>query len=307
MPDPLTPPEPTTAVPTLSPRPDRTHKGDVGRVAIIAGSRGMSGAAVLAALGALRGGAGLVRVCTPASVQPLVAAGDPCLMTVALAEDEAGRISDRAVGALRESREWASVAAIGPGLGVSDGVRSIVTHVWDEFGGPLVADADALNALARCDAGVWRTRVGRSTIVTPHPGEMARLRGAVGLAECNEQDDETRLRCAWEFARRAGVTVVLKGHNTIVAEAARTYRNTSGNPGMATGGMGDVLTGLVAALLGQGFDAFDAARLAVFAHGAAADRLAKRIAPFGYLSREVAEEIPVALHDAARPPIGFAR
>jgi NAD(P)H-hydrate epimerase len=276
-------------------------------VAILAGSRGMSGAAVLAALGALRGGAGLVRVCTPASAQPLVAAGDPCLMTVALPEDEAGRVSGRATAALRESLSWASVVAIGPGLGVSEDVRSVVAEVWKSYAGPLVADADALNALAQCDAALWQARAGRATTVTPHPGEMARLRRAVGLAQRDEQDDEARLRCAWEFACRAGVTAVLKGHHTVVAESGRTYRNASGNPGMATGGMGDVLTGLIAALLGQGFDAFDAARLAVFAHGVAADRLAKRIAPFGYLSREVAEEIPAALHDAARPPIGFAR
>lgn len=290
----------------MSPRNERAHKGNFGRILLLAGSRGMSGAAVLAGLGALRGGAGLVRVACPAGVQPIIAAAEPGLMTVALPEDGDGKLASGAVEALGESLEWVDVLAVGPGLGLGADVRDVVEQVADAFVGPLVLDADGLNNVAPGGGAFWMRRAGRVTIITPHPGEMSRLRAGCGLAPCDAQDDDARLRCAWEFAVASGATVVLKGHATVVATGDAAYVNTSGNAGMATGGMGDVLTGLIAALLGQKLSPFDAARLAVYAHGLAADRLAKRIAPSGYLAREVADEIAPTLFEAARPPIGFA-
>jgi len=300
------PPTPTSNVPPFPRRADDTHKGQTGRVAIIAGSRGMTGAACLSGSGALHGGAGLVRVLTPASAQPLVAASDPCLMTVPLPENDAGQISPAAVEEIRDTLlDWADVIGMGPGLGQSSDVAEVVISVLRTFEGPAVVDADGLNNIAHAGPEIWSSRRGRPTIVTPHPGEMARLRDSAGLEKLGGRDDETRLRLAHEYAAAFGLAVVLKGHRTVVCTADDAYVNTTGNAGMATGGMGDVLTGVIAALLGQGLNAYDAARLAVHCHGLAADICAKRIGPVGFLAHDVAAALPAALAQASNTPIGF--
>jgi hydroxyethylthiazole kinase-like uncharacterized protein yjeF len=304
------PPQVTAEVPYLTPRPPGMHKGQAGKVAIIAGSRGMSGAAVLSGLGALRGGAGLVRVCTAESVQPVVATAEPCLMTMALPETVEHQIDgQRALDAF--DLAWPDVVAVGPGMGQSSGTAAFARLLLESLKKPLVIDADALNNLARSKTQWWASRQGQLTIVTPHPGEMARLRKGAGLRDLNGEDDETRQRIAHEYACLSGAIVVLKGFRTVVCTADRAYFNTTGNPGMATGGMGDVLTGLIAALLGQGlqagqgFGAFEAARLGVYVHGAAAEAMARQIGAFGYLAREVADAIPAAMTLASRGPMGF--
>lgn len=300
------PPSPSDDVPRLPLRPAAMHKGQAGRVAIVAGSRGMSGAAVLAAEGALRGGAGLVRVCCPASILPVVAASEPCLMTVPLAEDRDGRIDgDPAVGQI--DLQWPSALAIGPGLGQSPTLAEFSVRVVSAYRGPVVIDADGLNNLASVaglDQALWRKRNG-ATVITPHPGEMARLRKGAGMRAAEGEDDAGRVAAAHEYACWAGVTVVLKGHQTVVCTPTEVFINTTGNPGMATGGMGDVLTGLIAALAGQGLSGFDAARLGVHVHGLAADHCARHIGSVGYLARDVAEGLPAALSEASRPRIGF--
>jgi NAD(P)H-hydrate epimerase len=291
-------------VPEFPTRPAAMHKGAAGKVAIIAGSRGMSGAAILAGLGALRGGAGLVRVYCPESVQPIIAASEPCLMTLPLPEDDAGRIAGGGVFA-KLDLEWPTVVAVGPGVGLSPELGKLIADVLRAFSGPTVVDADGLNNLAALGPQAWVARAARPTVVTPHPGEMARLRQGAELPPLAGDDDETRLRIAHEYACLAQCVVVLKGHRTVVCTPAEAYINATGNPGMATGGMGDVLTGLLAALLAQGLSAFDAARLGVYAHGLAADFCQKEIAPVGYLAREVADLLPAALTHAARPRVGF--
>ena len=303
MPEPERP-KLTAEVPGLPPRAPETHKGQAGHVAIIAGSRGMSGAAVLSGVGALRGGAGLVRVCCPAAIQPIVAASEPSLMTVPLPDDANGRLS-LASPAGHIDLDWPHVLAIGPGLGQNRTLPGLVQALLAAFERPMVVDADGLNNLATLPGNVWQARAGRPTVITPHPGEMARVREAAGLPRLHGDDDMTRLRIAHEYAEYAGVTVVLKGHRTIVCTADDAYVNTTGNPGMATGGMGDVLTGLIAALLGQGLPAFDAARLGVYCHGLAGDRCKHEVAPIGYLAREVADHLPAALADTSQPRIGF--
>ncbi|RMF72377.1 MAG: NAD(P)H-hydrate dehydratase [Planctomycetota bacterium] len=187
-------------------------------------------------------------------------------------------------------------------------------EVFRRANGAVVLDADGLNALAEFRGGDANPLVANGSdckrpamIVTPHPGEMARLRAAAGMPELKGDDDETRLRVAHEYAIRSGATVVLKGHRTVVCTSDRAYINTTGNPGMATGGMGDVLTGLIAALLGQGLEPFDAGRLAAHVHGAAADLCARRVGPVGYLARDVAEHIPPALAQVISAPIGFGQ
>ncbi len=311
-------------VPLLSPRQATSHKGDHGRIAIVAGSRGMSGAAVLAGLGALRAGAGLVRVLCPIGVQPVVAASEPSLMTAGLREDDDGRIEGPGSVAWADAARWATVAALGPGLGLSEGVQTAVESAVADWECPLVLDADALNALAVAGTFVeaLRARAGRATVLTPHPGEFARLARAAGLADAGTANSAARRTAAAALARIIGAVVVLKGSATLVCAGpvgarpigagpvgvegpVRLYTNTTGNPGMACAGMGDVLTGMIAALIGQGLDGFDAACLAVHVHGAAGDVCAERIGPRGYLAREVAAAVPEALERASRARVGF--
>ena len=247
--------------------PTRTadsHKGDYGRVLIVAGSRGRSGAAHLAALGALRSGAGLVTVATPRSVLPIVASMAPEYMTEPLDETESGTVDFAAVERILEMD--ADVIAVGPGLGQAPSTAAFVQALVERTGVPIVLDADALNAFT----GDPERLVGRDevpVVITPHPGEMARL-----LDIPIEALQRDRLRHAREFAAGHRVFVVLKGHRTIVATPdGETYVNLTGNAGMATGGTGDLLTGMIAAWFAQLLDAEAACKLAVYIHGAAGD------------------------------------
>lgn len=258
----------------------------------------MTGAAVLCGRGALRGGAGLVRVCAPATVQMLIAVAEPCFMTIALTDSPMGELTSDAAKHAIELIEWADAVAVGPGMGESDAAAELVREIVGNSTRPLVVDADGLNALAH--GGEWWTKrpaadVRGSLILTPHPGEFDRLLRGAGLPPLAGKTDDARIAAAAAYAERAGCIVVLKGHRTIVTDAKRVYVNQTGNPGMATGGMGDVLTGLIAALLGQGLTAFDAAQLSVHCHGAAADSLVDAVGPIGYLASEVADAIPAAL------------
>ncbi|MBK8914820.1 MAG: NAD(P)H-hydrate dehydratase [Phycisphaerales bacterium] len=280
----------TTIPPAPLRRPD-AHKGDAGRVVILAGSRGMSGAAVLCGLGALRGGAGLVRVAAPASAQAAIAAAEPCLMTMALPEDADGRMLAPDVAILRELLRSADATVVGPGLGRSAALDALVADVVAAAGAPVLVDADALNSLAGTSLEPLRSRRATSSVLTPHPGEMARLLPGRS-AELMRGDAGARLEAAVSLARETRAVVVLKGRGTIVTDGERHFVNPSGSSGMAAGGMGDVLAGLIAALIGRGMSPFDAACRGVWQHGAAADRAARRVGSVGYLAREVADELP---------------
>jgi NAD(P)H-hydrate epimerase len=241
-----------------------SHKGDFGRVLVIAGSLGRSGAAHLAAVGALRSGAGLVTIATPKSCLPIVAAMAPEYMTEGLEETAAGTVDYAALDRVLELK--ADVIAVGPGLGQSPGTAAFVQGLVERAGVPLVIDADALNAFAG-DPDRLTGRDGVDVVITPHPGEMARL-----LNTSVEAVQHDRLRHATEFAAHHRVHVVLKGHRTIVAGPDnRAFINLTGNSGMATGGTGDLLTGMIAAWFGQLLDAEAACKLAVYLHGAAGD------------------------------------
>jgi NAD(P)H-hydrate epimerase len=249
---------------SIEPRSADSHKGDYGRVLIVAGSPGKTGAASLAATAALRSGAGLVTVATPTSSAPIVAALGAEYMTLPLAEAADGTVAESALDAVLEAR--AEIIAVGPGLGWSPSSTAFVHGLVERAGVPLVLDADALNAFAgQADRLIGRED--QSVIITPHPGEMARL---VGLSI--EDVQKHRMEVAREFASTHHVHVVLKGHRTIVAAPDGTVAvNLTGNPGMATGGTGDVLLGMIAAWLSQLLDADAAARLAVYLHGLAGD------------------------------------
>jgi len=241
-----------------------SHKGDFGRVLVVAGSLGRSGAAHLAAIGALRSGAGLVTIATPKSCLPIVAAMAPEYMTEGLEETTSGTVDYAALDRVLEFK--ADVIALGPGLGQSPGTAAFVHGLLERAGVPLVLDADALNAFSG-DPDRLMGRDGVDVVITPHPGEMARL-----LNTSVEAVQHDRLRHATEFAARHRVHVVLKGHRTIIAGPDnRAFINLTGNSGMATGGTGDILTGMIAAWFGQLLDAEAACKLAVYLHGAAGD------------------------------------
>jgi len=247
----------------IAPRTPDSHKGDFGRVLIIAGSRGKTGAAHLAGVGALRSGAGLVTVATPSCCLPIVAAMAPEYMTEALEETADGLHPDGVDRVLDMARD---VIALGPGIGQGASTRHFVRALVDRATTPLVIDADGLNALSE-DPDKLLGREGRDVIITPHPGEMARL---VGMSTAEVQ--ASRLEIARNFAVAHHVYVVLKGHRTVIATPdEKVFINPTGNPGMATGGTGDVLTGMVAAWLAQLLDAEAACKLAVYLHGMAGD------------------------------------
>ena len=248
----------------VEPRAPDSHKGDYGRVTIIAGSRGKTGAAHLAAMGALRSGAGLVTVATPASCLPIVASMAPEFMTEPLPESTHGVVTPAGLDVILGLRH--EVIACGPGLGREREVAQFVCGLLERSTVPLVLDADAITVLADDPARLVGSEE-RDVVITPHPGEMARLIGAsVDEVQVN------RIEVAGEFAATHHVYVVLKGHRTIIATPeGHIFINPTGNAGMATAGTGDVLTGMLAAWLAQLLDAEAACRLAVFLHGAAGD------------------------------------
>jgi NAD(P)H-hydrate epimerase len=282
------PPVIVTAVPTLPARAPDSHKGDFGRVLLLSGSRGMSGAAILCGTTALRGGAGLVRVGVPADILPIVAAGNPCYMTAPLPDDGQGRFGDGAVAEVLRLAGASDVVAAGPGLGQSPAVAAVVRALLAQFAGPLVLDADALNVLA----GHTEALRGRAVppVLTPHPGEFARLAGRKVSADPAERRD-----AAVRFAADHGVVLLLKGHGTVVTDGRRVYVNTTGNPGMATGGSGDVLTGLIAALLGQRLEPFAAAQLGAHLHGLAGDLARDDMGAASLIATDLIAYLPRAL------------
>jgi ADP-dependent NAD(P)H-hydrate dehydratase len=283
----------STDLPFLPPRPADANKGSFGRVLVVAGSRGMSGAAVLCASAALRGGAGLVRVATPGEVLPIVAAANPCYMTLPLPHDDQGRLAAAAAGEVDGHVRHSTVVAAGPGLGQGPGVRAVVASLLIQKAAPVVLDADALNVLAS-DLGPLHLHT-RTPVLTPHPGEFARLLG------CDVETVQARREeLAVRFALEHSVVLVLKGHETIVTDGERVYLNTTGNPGMATGGAGDVLAGLIGALVAQGLEAFAAAQLGVYLHGLAGDLARDAVGETALIASDLLDFLPRAFVAHAR-------
>lgn len=270
--------------PRLPKRPADSHKGMYGHVLVIAGGRGMAGAAALVGAAALRSGAGLVKIASPSEVQPTVAQYEPSYMTYPLPQDDEGFVDFAGARPILERlAKPATVLAVGPGLGQAEGIKALVRWVIDSVEVPTVLDADALNALAgHFDVSASK----RPLIVTPHPGEFGRL---VGKTTAEVQADREAL--AANFAREHKVVVVLKGSGTIVTDGERVYVNTTGNPGMATGGAGDVLTGVTAAMLGQGFPPFEAACLATYAHGLAGDIARDQNGEVGLIAGDIVDAL----------------
>lgn len=280
----------------LPPRPAESHKGTYGHLLVVAGSRDMAGAAVLAARGGLRGGAGLVTVAVPASLQRQVAAALPEALTFGLPETAQGTLGVEAAEAVVQLLATRQALAIGPGLGTAPETEAFFHALLGQAEArqhPWVIDADGLNLLARRPQGLdelGRLSEGLPWVLTPHPGEMARL-----LGRSTAQVQEDRPAAVREAAARFGVAVVLKGARSLVARPSGQWAiNPTGNPGMATGGMGDVLTGLVGALLAQGLGPWQAACAGVYLHGLAGDLRAAGRGGAGLLAGEVADALPAA-------------
>ncbi len=276
-------------IPKLAPRPHDGHKGTFGRVGIIAGCVGMTGAAALAGRAALRCGAGLVRVATAKTAQPVIAALEPCYTSIALPEDDAGRIGAGAIGPILDMGQDNDALAIGPGLGVSTALRSIIETLLQQTGLRLLVDGDGLNNISRLNN--WPQKRQARLILTPHPGEMQRLWS--GLFRTPVPQD--RQTAAAELASATGAVIALKGAGTVVTDGRRTYINDTGNPGMATAGSGDVLTGVIAALMGQGLDDFEATVLGVHLHGQAGDVAAEELGQVSLMATDMIEALPQAL------------
>jgi ADP-dependent NAD(P)H-hydrate dehydratase len=283
------------ALPKAPARPNDSNKGTFGKTLIVAGHPGMSGAACLSGLGALRGGAGLVTVAVPRSILPIIAGMEPSYLTLPLPDDEAGRISHDAAPVLDAEIAKQTSFAIGPGLGQSPGLSALVGRLFSSVKCPAVFDADALNALAAAPAALSARKRQRDEaaprVLTPHPGEFARLAGTETATV-----QENRESLAVQFAEEHGLILVLKGHKTVITDGRRVAINSTGNSGMATGGTGDVLTGLIAALLAQGMAPFDAAQLGAHLHGLAGDLAAKSVSKPGL----IASDLPKWLGDAWR-------
>lgn len=264
----------------LPPRQPQTHKGDYGNILLICGSRGYTGAAALAAMGALRSGAGVVYLLVPESIYE-IEAGKLWESVVIPAPDEAGMLAESAVLKIKEYLPKMDAVLIGPGLGQSAGTLSAVETVLRQFDGPVVLDADGINVLA-AHKDILRDRTA-PTILTPHMGEFVRLGG---------QNMDDRVQAAKILSRELDSIVLLKGHRTVITDGDAVFINETGNPGMATGGSGDVLSGVIVSLLGQGLDPLDAAACGAYLHGAAGDLAAQRIGQYGMLPTDMLQFLP---------------
>ena len=272
-------------------RSPTSHKGTAGHVLVVAGSTGKAGAAAMSGLGALRSGAGLVTLAIPESLNVIIQSQIPEIMTVPLDGRKKGCWDESLITAVREEFAGKKCLAMGPGIGTSAGTRQFVLDLLDNLPIPLVLDADGLNCIAdRLDI---LKKLHAPAILTPHPGEMSRL---TGTSVSDIQAD--RIGIARNFSVTHGVHLVLKGARTVVAHPdGRVFINLTANPGMGTGGMGDVLTGVIAGLLAQGLGPEAAAHVGVYLHGNAANVLTQSQGPFGFLATEVAEALPKVIRN----------
>lgn len=283
----------------ILPRAFDAHKGDFGRVLAVGGSSEMAGAIGLTSMAAMKSGAGLVRAIVPREIQSTVAGWSPCLMTVGV-DSKNGQIGNGNELDIAHHLQWADAIAVGPGMGRSVELDHWVSKVYRDTEESMVVDADALNALAEANVGLESHAGPR--VLTPHLGEFRKLAGSNAT---DRQELETQ---ANKMAANASLVIVLKGNQTYVTNGLLEYRNGSGNPGMATAGSGDVLTGVIAALLGQGMSAFDAAVTGVFLHGKAGDLATESVGEASAIATDTLKNLSVAFKQQAKVPeniIGF--
>jgi ADP-dependent NAD(P)H-hydrate dehydratase len=254
----------------------------------------MAGAIALAGMACLRSGAGLVKLGVPECILDCVAGFEPAYMTIPLACDASGYLFPQAADQLQEHVQAATCVACGPGLGRSAGLTQLVRRLYGSVVQPMVIDADGLNSLAASEEGL-SVAVG-PRILTPHPGEFDRLARA---SQSSLRSRENQISQAKELSACHGLVVLLKGHRTVITDGARTAENTTGNPGMATGGTGDVLTGVITALICQGMTPFDAAVLGAHVHGRAGDLAAAELGQVSLIASDLLRYLPKAFQEIA--------
>ncbi|MDH3721260.1 MAG: NAD(P)H-hydrate dehydratase [Desulfobacteraceae bacterium] len=275
------------------PRPSDAHKGHTGHLLVIAGSPGKTGAAAMTATSAMRAGAGLVTLGIPVGLNPVLEAQVVEAMTDPLPETIKGILGEASFNRIMDLLSDKKCLAIGPGIGTAPETKMLFKNLLQENTKPVVIDADGLNILA--DHTEILKDLDTPVVLTPHPGEMARL---IRTTTADVQKD--RIKCARDFAEKFNIHVVLKGAGTVVAHPdGRVFINPTGNPGMASGGMGDVLTGVIAGFIAQGHSPELAAHAGVYLHGATADSLVKNKGPFGYLATDVMNTLPEAIKKLA--------
>jgi NAD(P)H-hydrate epimerase len=280
----------------LQPRSADMHKGRTGHLLVIAGSPGKTGAAAMTAMSAMRAGAGLVTLGIAESLNPILETQVLEVMSAPLPENQNGVLGNTAFEDIKRMEAGKACLAIGPGIGQAEETRNLVKKIISQSQIPVVIDADGLNIIAGQTQLLKNSKC--PAVLTPHPGEMARL---MDITPAEVQ--QNRLQCARDFATNFKVHLVLKGAATVIAHPdGSAYMNPTGNPGMASGGMGDVLTGVLAGFITQGFTPEAAAHAAVYLHGAAADTLAKTIGPVGYLASEVMNAIPAEIKKLMEMP-----
>ena len=273
----------------LKKRPRDSYKGDFGHVFILAGSRGLTGAAALCSNAVLRSGAGLATLGMPVSLNSAMSKKLTEVMTLSLAETKESTVSLKAESRILKKIKASDVVVLGPGLSQHPETQRLINRLIIKIQKPMVLDADALNAISKHTGGLKKIKAGY--VVTPHPGEMARL-----INKSREYVKNNRLIVAKEFSRDYNAVVVLKGAGTVVTNpAGKYYVNTTGNPGMATAGSGDVLAGIIAGFLAQGLGIFKAAKLGVYIHGLAGDIAARNRGEIGLIAGDILENIPYAI------------
>lgn len=283
----------TSNLPQLPARSAESHKGDFGRALLVGGSRGMSGAIALAGMSTLRSGAGLVTLATPEACLNVVASFEPSYMTKPLPCDGEGRISSSAQATIERLAETATCIACGPGIGRSDNLNKLVPGLYQSIKQPMVIDADGLNALAARPKSL--TSPAGPRVLTPHPGEFRRL---VGKETKGREQQES---LAVQLAADTGTVIVLKGHRTLITDGDVRLHNSTGNPGLATGGTGDVLTGVITALICQSMSPLEAAQLGVHLHGLAGDLAAAQFGQESMIARDLIEFLPAAFRQIQVP------
>ena len=269
-----------------------THKGNFGHIFVLAGCAQFSGAALLCSSAAMRAGAGLVTLGIPQGlINAIIKVKPPEVILEPLAQTHQPTISLKAYSQIKALLKKIDVLIIGPGLSQNKSTQELIRRIIKDIDSPTIIDADGINALCGNLNLLIKNKKRRDTILTPHPGEMSRLSG-----KSVKEIQSNRKEIAYKFAKDYKVTIVLKGHHTVVADYQRDlYVNKTGNPGMATAGSGDVLSGMIAAFLAQGLAGFEAAKYAVYLHGLAGDLAAKEKTQLGMVASDIIDKIPEAI------------
>lgn len=283
-------------IPEFTPRKSDTHKGSYGRVLVLAGSPGMTGAAYLCSKAALRSGSGIVTLGIPESLNPVMEMKLTCVMTYPLPETKASTLSNKGRKEILKLCESHDVVALGPGLSQQPETRELILWLIKNIDRTMVIDADGLNALTGNVNMLLKIK--RNAVLTPHPGEMSRLTGLGSAKDVQKERLNTATQFVQSIQKELGdekkIVLVLKGDKTVVAGYGKVYVNHTGNPGMATAGAGDVLTGIIVSLIGQGFDVFDASQLGVYIHGLAGDIASKKKGELSMIASDIIDCLPDA-------------